>query len=272
LTPDSTNDVLPVTPDGKPATKQNLFKLMHAKGWETDISLLSDRKLWTETGRFDEEGHALGARLAERLSAGVRDVADVVQRLVKSGRSVRIVTDHGWLLMPGGLPHAALDPGLVEPSGKRTRCALIKPKASTSYLQVPWIWNPEILIAAATGARVFYAGYEYAHGGVSPQECVLPVIEVNGNGARSDVSLTRAEWQGFRLRVEAVDGADMRADLRLGSESSGPSLIKGGRVLDENGCTSFLVGDEHEGETACLVILDDDGRVIAQRTTTVGRE
>lgn len=270
--PDSTNDVLPITPDEKPATKQNLFKLMRANGWDTDNALLLDSRLWAESGRFDEEGHALGARLAERLVAGVRDVADVVQRLVKSGRNVRIITDHGWLLMPGGLPHAALDPGLVEPSGKRTRCALVKPKASTSYLQVPWTWNPEISIAAATGARVFYAGYEYAHGGVSPQECVLPIIEVKGNGARSEVSLTRAEWQGFRLRVEAADGADMRADLRLGSESSGPSLIKGGRVLDENGCTSFLVGDEHEGEPACLVILDDDGHVIAQRTTTVGRE
>jgi len=270
--PPTTSDVLPLSPEGKPATKPVLFKLMEADGWETGNALLPDVKLWAETGRFDEEGHALGARLAERLSAGIRDAADRILQLVRSGRSLRIVTDHGWLLMPDGLPHAALDVGLVEPNGKRTRCALVKAKAQTSYLQVPWTWNPEVSVATATGARSFYAGYEYAHGGVSPQECILPVLEVASDGAKRAVNVGQTRWEGLRLRVEVTGGADLRIDLRLGSETSGPSLIKGGRVLDERGRTSFLVSDEHEREAACLVVLDDDGRVLAHRTLTVGED
>jgi len=270
--PSSTTDVLPLSPEAKPATKPVLFKLMKSEGWETDAPLLPDGKLWAETGRFDEEGHALGARLAERLSAGIRDAADRVLQLARAGRSVRIVTDHGWLLMPGGLPSAALDVGLVEPNGKRTRCAMVKPKAHTSYLQVPWSWNAEVSIAAATGARSFYASYEYAHGGISPQECILPVLEVAGSGIQRDISVNRAAWEGLRLRVEITGGADLHIDLRLGSETSGPTLIKGGRVLDEKGRTSFLVSDEHERAPVCLVVLDDDGRVLTQRVLTVGGE
>ena len=120
-------------------------------------------------------GTCAGGPHAGHLSAGIRDAADRILQLVASGRNLRIVTDHGWLLMPGGLPHAALDVGLVEPNGKRTRCALVKAKAQTSYLQIPWTWNPEVSVATATGARSFFASYEYAHGGVSPQECILPV-------------------------------------------------------------------------------------------------
>ena len=195
--PPTTSDVLPLSPDRKPATKPVLFKLMEAQGWETDSTLLPDAKLWAETGRFDDEGHALGARLAERLSAGIRDAADRILQLVGSGRSLRIVTDHGWLLMPGGLPHAALDVGLVEPNGKRTRCALVKAKAQTSYLQVPWTWNSEVSVATATGARSFFAGYEYAHGGVSPQECIVPVLEVASEGAKRTVTILQAKWEGF---------------------------------------------------------------------------
>jgi len=63
--PATTSDVLPLSPDERPATKAVLFKLMEAHGWETGTALLPDSKLWTETGRFDEEGHALGARLAQ---------------------------------------------------------------------------------------------------------------------------------------------------------------------------------------------------------------
>ena len=268
--PPSTSDVLLLSPDGKPATKPVLFKLMEAQGWETGSSLLRDAKLWTETGRFDEEGHALGARLAERLSAGIRDAVDRIVQLARSGRRLRVVTDHGWLLMPGGLPLAALDVGLVEPDGKRTRCALIKAKAQTSYLQIPWTWNPDVSVATATGVRSFFASYEYAHGGVSPQECILPVLEVASDGAKNTVSILEAKWEGLRLRVQVENGADSNADLRLGSETSGPSLIKGGRVLDEQGRTSFLVSDENDGEIACIVVLDDDDRVLAHRTLTVG--
>ena len=49
-------------------------------------------------------------------------------------------------------------------------------------------------------------------------------------------------------------------------------LIKGDRVLDEKGRTSFLISDEHEREAASLVVLDDDGRVLAHRVLTVGAE
>jgi hypothetical protein len=270
--PATTSDVLPVSREGKPATKSVLFKLMQAEGWETDNALLPTNRLWAESGRFDEEGHALGSRLAERLSSGIRDAADRVLQLVRMGRSVHLVTDHGWLLMPGGLPLAALDVGLVETNGKRTRCAMVKVKATTSYLQVPWSWNPEVSIAAATGARSFFASYEYAHGGISPQECVLPVLEISGDGTQKDLLISKAVWEGLRLRVEVTGGADRRVDLRLGSETSGPTLIKGDRVLDEYGRTSFLVGDEHEGEAACLVVLDDHGQVLAHRAVTLGGE
>mgnify|MGYP001806582155 FL=1 len=265
-------DVLPHAPDGKPAIKPVLFKLMETEGWATGDALLSEQKLWAETGRFDEEGHALGARLAERLATGIRDAADHVLQLVRAGRNVRIVTDHGWLLMPGGLPQAVLDVGLVEPQGKRSRSAMVKPNAKTSYLQIPWSWNADVFVAAATGVRCFYAGLEYSHGGVSPQECILPIIEVTGNAEKANISIGQARWEGLRLRVEIQCGADLHVDLRLGAATSGPSLIKGGRVLDEAGRTSVLVSDEHEGATACLVVLDDNGRVRAHRTLTVGGE
>lgn len=270
--PPQTSDALPLAPDGKAASKSVLYKLMKNEGWETDSALLPDQKLWSETADFDEEGHALGAKLAERLDAGIRDTADAVMQLVRLGRKVRIVTDHGWLLMPGGLPVAALDVGLIEANGKRTRCAMVKSRAETSYLQLPWTWNDQVYVAAATGARSFYAAYEYAHGGISPQECILPVMDISGTASSSDVSITEARWEGLRLRIAVVGGADLRADVRLGLETAGISLAKGGRVLDEHGKTSVLLSDEHEGEAASIVILDDHDRVIAHRTTRVGGE
>ena len=271
--PSTTFDVLPVTSDGKPVTKSMLYKLLGEQGWETGNSLLVESKLWAEAGRFDEDGHALGARLAGQLAAGIRDVADCVLQLVRSGRNVRIVTDHGWLLMPGGLPKAALETGLAEPQGKRSRCAVVKANAQTTYLQIPWTWNNEVFVATATGVHSFFAGQEYAHGGVSPQECILPVVDVAATGAQKrDVADVKAHWEGLRLRVEAPGATDLHVDLRLGSETSGPSLIKGGRVLDDKGKTSFLVGDDHEGRMACLVLLDDDGRILAHRVLTVGGE
>jgi hypothetical protein len=58
--------------------------------------------------------------------------------------------------------------------------------------------------------------------------------------------------------------------VRLGPETSGASLIKGGRVLDEKGRTSVLVSDLHEGKQASLVVLDDNGSILAHRALTIG--
>ena len=99
-----------------------------------------------------------------------------------------------------------------------------------------------------------------------------PFLEVASDGAKRTVTISQAKWEGLRLRLHVENGADFRVDLRLGSEIGGSSLIKGGRVLDDRGRTSFLVSDEHDRETACLVVLDDEDRVLAHRTLTVGED
>lgn len=271
LAGESATDMLPLTPDGKAAVKANLFKLMNNQGWAT-AAATPGQKLWSETGRFDEEGHARGAKLAESLMPELRNVTDHVCTLARAGRRLRIVTDHGWLLVPGGLTVANLDSGLAEPQGKRSRCALVKSQAITSYLQLPWTWNKDAWIAAATGARSFLSGQEYAHGGISPQECILPVIEVWPTATAAEVTIMQTRWEGLRLRIEASGAADHRIDVRMGSETSGPSVIKGHRVLDEHGKTSVLISDEFEHKAVCVVVLDEHDRVLAHRTLVVGGE
>jgi hypothetical protein len=270
-TPAVAGELYAVTDEGKAARKPVLDKAIEAAGYTMAEALLPAGKLWTEAGTFDTLGHASGAGMAGQLATALRDAADRVLQLARAGRKVRVVTDHGWLLLPGGLEKAPLDSGLVEPDGKRSRCALVKEGATTSYLRLPWTWNPEIRVAVPTGARAFLAGQEYAHGGVSPQECVLPVIEVAPMTAATTVTITAAVWQGLRLRVTVAGGADLNVDLKQGASSSGPSCLKGIRVLDESGKTSVLVSDIHEGQTATLVVLDEAGAVVASRQLVVGK-
>jgi hypothetical protein len=240
--------------DGKPVTKPVLIKAIESAGWAVTETLLGSNPFWLEVGRFDEEGHSLGARLAERVDDGVTEIAELVLRLARQGRRVRIVTDHGWLLMPGGLPFAELHAGMTAPKARGSRVATLKEGATTNYVLLPWSWDQSVLLATAPGARAFYNGTEYAHGGVSPQECVLPVIDVTAEGEAPALSIS-ASWQRLRLRVEVKGGAGMVFDLRAASDAYGPSLLpKGGRALDDAGQVNVLVSDEHVGKDVCLVV------------------
>ncbi len=260
-------DLTPVTLEGRTADHATLRKLMADQGW----GFTADApRAWLETGTFDEDGHSLQVRLADQIELGLSKCATFILDLAKAGRRVRVVTDHGWLLIPGGLQKAILDTAVVEGDGKRTRCARIKAGAPTSYDFASWSWNAEVRVAYATGAMSFYAGYDYAHGGISPQECVVPVIDVAPMGVSRAVSITWAEWTGLRLKIEVAGGADLRADLRLGTETSGASVLSVVRVLGERGDASMLVSDEYEGRAVTLVVLDDADRVLAMRTLTVG--
>jgi hypothetical protein len=163
-----------------------------------------------------------------------------------------------------------LGAGLTEPDEKRTRYARLKPGAATNHAQAAWSWNPDVRLAMAPGASSFYAAYEYAHGGVSPQECVVPVIDIEPMIGRVAVEIVQTQWTGLRLRVQATGAADLRIDLRDGDDPSGQSLLPTARTLDEEGRGSMVVSDDHEGRTGLLVVLDDDGRVLARKTVIVG--
>ena len=174
--------------------------------------------------------------------------------MAKTGRRVRIITDHGWLLMPGGLPHAVLPAGLVVPSGKANRVAILKEGASTDYARLPWSWDATVHLTTPPGARAFFNGTEYAHGGVSPQECVLPVLEVLVARAASRIEIN-LKWRNLMAKVRVEGGAGWTADLRLGPDTSGSSvLIKGPKALDDAGEANLGVNSDFEGQTVCAVV------------------
>ncbi|RMD62817.1 MAG: BREX-1 system phosphatase PglZ type B, partial [Planctomycetota bacterium] len=80
---------------------------------------------WTEFGQIDRRGHNMKAALAGQIEDEIERLTERVVELIDAGwRAVRIVTDHGWLLVPGGLPRHDLPRYLVE--CKWSRCAAIK--------------------------------------------------------------------------------------------------------------------------------------------------
>ena len=181
------------------------------------------------------------------------------------------MTDHGWLLVPGGLPKIQLPKYLAE--SRWSRCAAIK---DTSHVDVPlsgWSWNPQERFAHAPGVHCFVAGQEYAHGGVSLQECLVPILTFKASVAAAGpiVKISEIQWIHQRCRVmiePVVDG--LLADLRTKPNVAGSS-ITGLRPLDADGKAALLVADDSlEGTAVSLVIVDATGRVICKQATTVG--
>src|SRR6202011_765510 len=111
------------------------------------------------------------------VEAEVRDLVSRIVALLKAGWSdLVVVTDHGWLLVPGGLPKVELKSFLAE--HRWGRCAALKSQAQTSAPLFKWQWNPQVTIASPPGAGCFRASMEYSHGGVSLQEMVTPVLRL----------------------------------------------------------------------------------------------
>lgn len=256
------------TADGKPVVQYVLRKTLEAAGWSTENDLLGDAKTWQEAGTFDGDGHSLGIRVVDALDKALRDVADIALRLVRQGRTLRIVTDHGWLLVPGGMDAAKIEAGLTEPNAKWARCAVVKPGAKVSLPQFRWTWNNEAWVATAPGACAFFKGVEYAHGGISLQECVVPAIVVLPMAATAVPAIVETVWKGMRLNVRVLHAAGMRVDLRLGS-ADGASIATAMKDVEADGAASLLINYDHAGSDATLVVLDGAGAVVARKPMKV---
>lgn len=230
---------------------------------------------WCEFGDIDHEGHDRGWKLAKHLDSLLMEICDRIVALSNNGwKTIHIVTDHGWLLLPGGLPKTELPSALT--SSKWGRCAAIKSGASTKERLFPWFWNPNVHFALADGISCFKAGEEYAHGGLSLQECLtleMFVTAADGKSeAKSRVEFTDIVWKGLRCTIAVDDNkGGLTFDIRTAPGDSLSSIVVSSKPLKNNGTASVVVENEDlEGKNATLVLLDEKDNLIAQAETIIG--
>lgn len=273
------SDFTPTLRDsGQPASTAKLRELMETAGIEVldadESGSPGSRALgaWTEAARVDELGHKLGADLPTHLDSQLEKIADRVFELLEAGwQRARVVTDHGWLLMPGGLPKVELPGYLV--ATKWARCAAIAGESNPAVPTYPWYWNQQVRIGCPPGMGSFVSGSEYAHGGVSVQECVVPELLVERGEARVEALIRDVMWRGMRCRVSVeTNNPTVRVDLRLNWKDPTTTIAEGGKVVAATGDTSLVTDDKYEGHAAMLVLLDTSGNVLDRRSTAVGEK
>ena len=261
---------------GAVLTAQQLRKSLTDAGWQvlTGVDVgVPGGQAWCEFGDIDHEGHARGWKLALHAQSLLAEIAERVSALLAAGwEQVRVVTDHGWLLLPGKLPKIELPKALA--TTKWGRCAVLKDGAHSDERLYPWYWDPVQRVALADGVACYKNGEEYAHGGLSLQECLTLQLAVSsrGNSTHGQIRIGDVGWKGLRLSVsldEPVGGVS--ADVRLEAGNADSSVVVAKKTLSAHGACSLIVENEDlEGQAAYLVILDADGALLAQRAVTVG--
>lgn len=226
---------------------------------------------WTEIGAIDAYGHEYGWKLSHHIKDELRSVSKRVKSLLEHGwMMVVVVTDHGWLLLPGNLPKDELPEHLT--AVRKGRCARLKDLAKTNKLTAPWSWDNGVRIATPAGICCFEAGKEYEHGGLSPQECIVPILTFSRPPSATSAVIEKAVWKGLRCDV-SVSGhsAETFVDIRIKPGDSATSIASGGKRPDVSGNASLLVENEDcEGQAAVVVVIDDKGQICCQWHTTVG--
>jgi len=228
---------------------------------------------WTEFGSLDTYGHGQGAKLAWRVEEELSGLQQRAAELLQAGWArVKVITDHGWLMLPGGLPKAELPRHLA--ASRWSRCAIPEPGARHGYPMTPWFWDAAEAVVLAPGVSCFVAGMEYAHGGLTLQEALIPSLTVSTKetGGTKSVVLKEMKWSGMRLNVmlEGVQGltVDVRSKVADAVSSLAASPTTGAADGQK---TSLLVADDgYLGATAFLVVVDQAGQPIFKHPIVIG--
>ena len=262
---------------GRAADQKELRGAMEGRGYQIvgdtlEFPMDAGPRGWMETGEIDKRGHqGDGMLFARLLDDELGRLARRINDLLKAGwRAVRVVTDHGWLLLPGGLPMVSLPMHLT--ASKWARCAVISGDSRPDAPLHSWHWNRNESFATPPGIACFSKRDEYAHGGLSVQECLIPDIRVESAGeGGAAATILGVSWLRFRCNVNVeVRGGPLSADLRLGSPA-GQSVASSPKRIDEDGLASLVLADDQHADAALVVVVTDpDGRVLAQKPTRAG--
>lgn len=261
--------------NGKKLDSGNLKTLMQTEG----VKPFSDSEYgdptgrgWTEAADLDALGHKVGLKLADQVDKEVAGITARVRGLLATGwNRVHVVTDHGWLLMPGTLPKVELD--INKTTVRKTRAArLAEHTAGIDQPEYPWTWDASVRVAVPIGIAAFEAGKVYEHGGVSPQESIVPHLIVTAAGGNQSVEISAPKWTGLRCRV-TVSGAVSPATVGLRVKAADPSTsLAGPKEISAEGVSLLVEDDKYLDAAAYLVVLAQDGTLLAQRPVVVGGE
>ena len=221
---------------------------------EIGISFLEPNELglptgcvWTEFGSIDKYGHDQGAKLAWRVGEELAGLQQRIAELLQAGwTKVKVITDHGWLMLPGGLPKAELPKHLTE--SRWGRCAIPSEGAHHGYPMTSWFWDSAEAIVLAPDIKCFVAGQEYAHGGLTLQEALIPSLTVSAKqkGCAKSVVLKEMKWAGMRLNVVFEGALGFTIDVRRQVADADSSLA-----------TKPMTGAA-DGQKTSLLMKDDD--------------
>ncbi len=265
-----------VSADGKPLSIHNFRKLLSDHGVQfLDKHETGDAAgaAWTETGDLDHYGHQHGIRLARDMEVQLAQVVERILELEQAGwKKFRIVTDHGWLLLPGGLPKSELPKHQAET--RWGRCAVLKDSAHGTPLTFGWDWCNDVQVAYAPGVSSFVAGSDYAHGGISFQECWVPVLTLeSGTSAvgQAKATIDSVTWKGLRCTaVVSSQSADLSLDIRTKPAQASSSIVAQPKLLVDGKASLAIIDDDQLGAAAVVVVIDVQGNVIQKMATTVG--
>jgi hypothetical protein len=233
--------------------------------------IVSGEKYWMEIGDIDTKGHEEQSDMVKRTGELFDLITEVVEAVFDKGfSSITIVTDHGWLLLPGGLLKTQLNAGLTET--RWGRCAMLKEGVSTDLLHLPWHWNPGIYVAYAPGISFFKANVEYAHGGISIHECLVPTLTIENSKPQSKARIQHIKWVNLQCTVDTSDAEEgYRIDIRTKFNDEGTSILEyesKGMIRDNKGMA--MVQESAEAQSATVVLLDQQGIIIDKKLTTAG--
>ncbi|GAA2471319.1 BREX-1 system phosphatase PglZ type B [Terrabacter carboxydivorans] len=265
----------PKTTDGAGYSQDQLKRALDDAGWQFippgtdgDPAGLG----WTEAGDIDSMGHDLGDRIAAHLPGQVGALARRAAELLAAGWTrVVFITDHGWLLLPSKLPKHHLPEHLTVI--RKGRCARLREGVAVpeGISTLPWSWDRHADIVVAPGIHAFEEGKVYEHGGISPQESVVPYLAVSAPSTTSVAASGGVDlsWVGMTLRVECdwvPEGA--RVDIRRHAADSSTSLVSRPKEF-KGGRARLMADDQHAGEAAYVVVVDLADRLLAQNATSI---
>jgi hypothetical protein len=129
-----------------------------------------------------------------------------------------------------------------------------------------------VQVAIAPGIACFTNGREYDHGGISLQECLIPVVTITRKAAKASAKIKDHTWRGLRCKV-TIDGSanGLKVDIRTKPADILSSVANNGKLIEDGQNTSLLIEkDELLGTAAVLVLVDQNGSVISKVPTTIG--